>query len=50
MFVCLQERWRLREEQNALKALQNSMEQERSRLLEQLERDRMDIDKSRVSA
>ena len=45
----VQEKWRLQQEENRLKASQSSLEQERLRLTETVQRERLDLEAAKVS-
>jgi hypothetical protein len=51
--VCLlrvsQEKWRIRQQEGSLKAAQTALEEERLRLTEQIQRDRMELDRAKVT-
>ena len=44
----MQDKWQVRQQESILKAGQNALEQERIRLNEQIQRERMDLDRSKV--
>ena len=48
LFLCCQERWKLKQEQNRIEALQRSLQEERRLSLEQQARDKEMFERTRV--